>query len=60
MKHTIVPMKQKIEILDENNKKISLTGYAFIDDWGFCIMIVYGEKKKELLTKYLSESNMPL
>lgn len=49
-------MKQTLEILDENNKKNSLSGYAFIDEWGGCIMIVYGEKKKELLAKYLSEN----
>lgn len=60
MKHTVVPMKQILEILDENNKKISLGGFAFIDEWGFCIMIVYGEKKKELLSKYLNESILPL
>jgi len=59
MKHTIVQMKQKLEFLDENNKKDSLSGYAFIDEWGGCVIIVYGEKKKELLSKYLSESIMP-
>jgi hypothetical protein len=57
MKHTIQKMNQVLRFQDENKKWISLNGYAFIDDCGHCIMIVYGEKKRELLSEYLSEKS---
>ena len=41
-------MKHVLRFQDENKKWISLTGYAFIDEGGHCIIIVYGEKKREL------------
>lgn len=56
MKHSIVKMKQVLRLQDENKKWISLIGYAFIDDNEHCIIIVYGEKKRDLLIEYLSET----
>lgn len=29
-----------------------LNGYAFLDEMGFCIIIVYGENKRDLLIKH--------
>jgi len=48
-------MNHVLRFQDENKKWISLNGYAFIDKWGHCIIIVYGEKKRDLLSEYLSE-----
>jgi len=55
MKHTIQKMNHVLRFQDENKKWISLNGYAFIDNWGHCIIIVYGEKKRDFLSEYLSE-----
>lgn len=33
-----------------------LTGYAFIDEWKHCIIIVYGDRKRDLLIDLLSSS----
>ena len=49
-------MKSDLEFLDENRQLVALPGFAFIDELGFCIQIIYGEKKKELLSKYLNEN----
>lgn len=43
-----------LKFQDENKKEISLNGYAFIDENGKCIMIVYGENRKNDLSKYLN------
>jgi len=55
MKHTIQKMNQVLRYQDENKKWISLNGYAFIDSWGHCIIIVYGERRRDALSQYLSE-----
>lgn len=34
----------------------SYNGYAFIDKMGHCIIIVYGEGKRDSLAKYLKET----
>ncbi len=49
MKYTIETMKN---ILIFDDKK--LQGYSFIDEWGHCIIIVYGESKRDLIIKMLS------
>ena len=41
-------------MIQDDKNWITLNGYAFIDNWGFCIIIVYGEKKRDLLSEYLS------
>lgn len=33
-----------------------LTGYAFIDQDGHCIIIVYGERKKEILEEHFKNN----
>jgi hypothetical protein len=54
MKHTIVKMNHNFEFI-EGNSKTSLNGYAFIDENGGTIIIVYGEGKKDDMSKYLNE-----
>ena len=53
MKFKIIKSK-KISYLLKNEKKITLQGYAFIDQYGHCICIVYGESKKVFMEKFLS------
>lgn len=53
MEFRIQKMKNVLKFQDETNKWISINGYAFIDIWGHCIIIVYGESKKNLLNQYL-------
>jgi len=36
---------------------IKLSGFAFIDEWGNCIIIVYGEKKRNSLIKFFQKYN---
>lgn len=52
MKYTINIMKTTLII---DNKKFK--GYAFIDEWEHCIIIVYGENKRNLMKKHLSKKN---
>lgn len=55
MKHSIVKMKNPLEYLDDNRKPISMNGYAFVDESGGTIIIVYGEGRRDVMSKYLSE-----
>jgi hypothetical protein len=59
MKHTIVKMKHKLEYID-GKSFISLDGYAFIDECGNCIIIVYGEGRRDDMSKYLNSKGDPL
>ena len=54
MKFTIEKLQNKIEFI-ENGKLVSMDGYAFIDESGCCIIIVYGEGRKDGMSKYLTE-----
>ena len=54
MKHTIVKMKQPLVFLNDNRKEVTTNGYAFIDEWGGTIIIVYGEGRRDDMSKYLS------
>jgi hypothetical protein len=47
-------MKYKLEYT-EGKSVISLNGYAFMDEYGCCIIIVYGENKRDAMSKYLTE-----
>ena len=38
----------------DNRKTISTNGYAFIDEWGGTIIIVYGEGRRDDMAKYLT------
>ena len=53
MKHSIVKMKHKLEYVD-GKSKISMNGYAFIDENGGTIIIVYGEGRRDDMSKYLN------
>jgi hypothetical protein len=60
MYHQIVKMNQKLEFIDENKKKTSLEGYAFMDSSGGCIIIVYGDGRRDQMSEYLDNSKDPL
>lgn len=55
MNHTIEKMKYPLEYLDDNRKPVSMNGYAFINKSGGTIIIVYGEGRKDGMSKYLNE-----
>ena len=54
MKHTIQNLKNKLEYT-EGKTVVSLNGYAFVDECGGTIIIVYGEGRRDAMSKYLSE-----
>jgi hypothetical protein len=54
MKFTIEKMKTPLTFLDDKKKEIVLNGYAFINEYGHCIIITYGEGYRDLMSKYLS------
>ena len=54
MNHTIEKLKNKLEYT-EGKTVVSLDGYAFIDESGGCIIIVYGEGRRDVMEKYLNE-----
>lgn len=43
-----------MRFINNDGKLILLNGYAFIDEWGRCIIQVYGEGKRDLLSNYLN------
>ena len=43
-----------ISYLSKTKKEITLPGYAFLDQYGYCICIVYGESNKLMMEKFLS------
>ena len=53
MEHTIEKLKHSV-VFEENKKDIIMNGYAFIDKCGRCIIIVYGEGRRDSMSKYLS------
>jgi hypothetical protein len=54
MKHTIEKMNHKLMFLNYNKKLVSYNGYAFIDECGHCIIIAYGENRRDEISKYLN------
>jgi hypothetical protein len=48
-------MNHVLRFQNENKEWITLNGYAFIDSWGYCIIIVYGENRRDLMSEYLSK-----
>ena len=56
MQFNIEKMKNKFEYF-EGNSLVSLNGYAFIDDTGKCIIIVYGESRRDQISKYLNDES---
>ncbi len=59
MNHTIEKMPP-LEILDDKGKLIKINGYAFMDECGNCIIIVYGEGRRDAMSKYLNSEGDPL
>jgi hypothetical protein len=55
MKYTIENMKQPLTFMLDDRKTISINGYAFIDECGGTIIIVYGEGYRDSMSKYLTE-----
>jgi hypothetical protein len=53
MEHTIEKLKPSLSFY-EDKKEIIMNGYAFIDRCGKCIIIVYGEGRRDSMSKYLS------
>jgi len=53
--HRIKDFKQKL-IIFEGKKKYSYNGYVFLDKFDSCIIIVYGEDKRDEIHKHLNES----
>ena len=45
-----------LTILGSDGKPITKNGYAFIDENGRCIIIVYGEGNRDAMVKYLSDN----
>jgi len=54
--YTIEKMKNKLEYI-EGGSLISSTGYAFIDEMGNTIIIVYGENNRDRMSEYLDDDN---
>jgi hypothetical protein len=52
VKHTIE--KMKVQDVD------GLSAYAFLDESGNCIIIVYGEGRRDSMSKYLDSDKDPL
>lgn len=42
----------------KDNKECYLHGYAFMDQYKHCAVIVYGEKQKELMNKLLNNETI--
>jgi len=59
MKFTIENMPPLI-VLDEKGKEVKLNGYAFMDECKHCIIIVYGEGRRDAMSKYLNDDGDPL
>jgi hypothetical protein len=59
MNHKIEKMPP-LEIIDDKGKLIKINGYAFMDESGSCIIIVYGEGRRDAMSKYLNSDTDPL
>jgi len=44
-----------ITFIDNDNKKTTLPGWAFIDVSGHTILQIYGQKKLNIIKEYLNE-----
>jgi len=55
MIYTVTRIKN-VTFPDNDNKQISLPGYAFIDVNGHTIIQVYGTKKVKLVKEYINET----
>lgn len=48
MKYTIEKLREPLTVLIDG-KKVVTEGYAFMDERGCCMIIIYGEAKKDWL-----------
>ena len=55
MFYTIRDTKHRMVFVTEERKKISYTGYAFLDSFGHCVIIAYGESKRDDVERYLDD-----
>jgi hypothetical protein len=51
---TVKKMENRVAFVNENKKPVKLNGYAFLDEFGHCIIIVYGEARKKDVEEFLS------
>ena len=55
MKHTVKKFDRKLPIFDDKHKKIGESqGYSFLDERGNCIIITYGEGRRDLISDYFN------
>ncbi len=52
MEYTIQKMNHVLKYQDDN-KWVMINGYAFIDSLGHCMIIVYGEGRRDVLNQNL-------
>ena len=50
---TVKSTKHRMVFVTEEKKKISYEGYAFLDRFGHCVIIAYGESKRDDVAAYL-------
>ena len=56
MNYKIIKNINKVGFLDENKHMVYLDGFAFMDIYDNCSIIVYGDGKKDLMIKYLNNT----
>ena len=54
MKFTVKEFDNKLTFINEKKKITSLQGYSFQDEYGNCIIIAYGETRRDLLIEHLT------
>ena len=58
MKYTVEKMKHILRYFDKDRKLISLNGYAFISKHGRCMIIAYGENRRDQLIKFIEDGTI--
>lgn len=57
MNYKISPLENKTPIYKGKEITGYLSGFAFLDEKGCCAIIVYGERQRDLMDKYLKKNN---
>jgi len=55
MEYTIKNMNNTLSFINNEGKYVYYNGYAFMDKDGHCIIIVYGESRRDSMCKYLDD-----
>lgn len=55
MNYKIIKLEEKISYY-EKDKKIELQGYAFINNSNLCMVIVYGENRRDIIIKVIDNT----